>query len=212
MDKHYDVLIEQEAVKLEDIKNKMEDIKRYFLSSSADFTRQWYEQQAKQLVMSNPDAATQMPSEQLRAVKDDVRHLMANSGLHVEAYLNRHSLWWHLAQNDKTYPAYLSKLPEFFSDPFKLVLGKLGAVFSKHQFIQLPEEQYGETYGHESHDFVLIEGTIQYRHAIAYPDQLTHAMQEYGILHEKAKSILQTVERLQLQKKKEQVGELWDSL
>ncbi|MFB9325385.1 hypothetical protein ACFFSY_05550 [Paenibacillus aurantiacus] len=212
VDRNYELLIEQENAKLEDIKNKMEDIKRYFLSSAAEFTRQWYEKQARQIVMNNPDAAALMTGEQLKAVKDDVRQLMANSGMHVDAHLNRSSLWWHLNENDKTYPAYLSKLPEFFADPFKIILGKLGAVFSKHQLLQLPGERYGETYGHETHDFVIVEETIQYRSSLTYPDRLTHAMQEYGILHDKAKGIIQTIERFALQQKKEQIGVLWDSL
>lgn len=210
MEINYDDLIKQEKQNLEQVKTEMDKAKNLFIEKTTDFLKQWFSKKARDYITKDPEKSASLSNETLSLIKSEVNSLIAKSEILVKEKLSKEDFWWHIKENDLTYPTHMTSMPEVIYDEIKFMMGKLGQIFAKHDYFKIEIESL---YGNLSSDYVLSEGKPKYRLTLVLEiNELQTAMQDYGLLREKAKNIIKKIADLELEKKKSRIGEIWDSL
>jgi hypothetical protein len=212
MEKDFDALIKEQQSELVEAKKQMEETKSRFINSAIIFMKQWFEKNARDIVTSDTEKSASLPNEKLAVIKQEVKGLVETTDDLVRSKLERDFFWWHLQENDKSYPTYQHSVPDFITDELKFIMGNLGQIFLNHGFIKIEPESNTKISYDDKSPFVITQGKPKYRYALVSDQELTGVIQQYGKLHEKAKSILSAIEKFELEKKKNNIGDIWDSL
>ncbi|KAA8996337.1 hypothetical protein F4V43_18680 [Paenibacillus spiritus] len=214
--KDYDLLIEEKRREVTEIKMAMEQSRLKFKKALSDFTEQWYRSYARKLIVNNPDTAGQLTDSELQELKNEVEKLAGSACEFVDLHFDKDNLWWHIKENTYGYSEYQDKrIPHILSEEATYLFGRLGLLFKNHNIIKIGVES---GYRDESYkfDFVIDQSgkknEIKLRHIGDFPVHLTGIIKEYGNLHEKAKSSGFQIERLLEEKRRNSIGDLWDSL
>lgn len=212
MNKTFDERIANEKEELSKVKSQMEVVKQKFITEAAEFTKKWYSKEAREIITNNPDKSAKLSDDELKDLKNEVLALIEQTDELVREKFDRDEFWWHIKENPHTYPTYQSRIPDFLQDVLKTLLGKIATIFAKKELIKIDTEYSGERYDANASNFVFKGKDVRYRYGLSNIGNLEGIMQEYGKLHEKAKAHLNQIEKLKLDQKRENIGDIWDTI
>jgi len=191
-------------------KNKAEMANVYdeFLNGMVEFFKVWYIEESKNIVVNNSEIAIKLGEDKLRELKNGVNVLVDEAQTIVQDNLYLEELWWHKKENNLTYSTYSSSLPDFFETRIKIIAGELGGIFEMHDFFKIPSEAMRN----HSVDFVRKGQKIWYKRNLVISKSLMDVYKKYVQLIDKTKTLKYELQNVNDEKKKLNIGDIWDSL
>ncbi|MBD1379237.1 hypothetical protein [Metabacillus arenae] len=212
----FDELISQSLMIKDNLLIQMEECRVEFKNSSKEFIISFFNQNAVKIITDNIELSNNVGSEGLQLLKNDITNLINNIDPVIENKFNVSALWWHLEENDYSYFAETS-LPYHLDKEFRYIFGMLGEIMSSQGYIVTKPTTMPIGYNTED-DIVwaeLEDGLLWvpiYLGEIQYNKELLSIISKYNSLLEEAKSRITEIDRLHLEKEKEEIKNLWSSL
>ncbi|WP_419884987.1 hypothetical protein [Paenibacillus sp. B-A-8] len=209
--RNFDNEIQTKEIEAAAIKEEMAIIQQEFKTELTVFFSDLFRKKSKELVITNPDKAVELGEDKLKKLKTDVENLITNASEIVDRHFENENLWWHMKENNTTYKHYNDhRLPDFLDNPLRFSYGELGKIFEDHSVIKIPLD-HEKTSSYES-GFSKLSGKVKYAYGFDVSKTVIEIYKKYSSLHEKALGLRKEIEKIGLEKKKSQIGDIWDSL
>ncbi|MBA9027122.1 hypothetical protein [Peribacillus huizhouensis] len=213
MSKNYEILILNCESAINDIINKMEEVRIRFKSAAVPYVKEWMGHTARNEIKENPELAEKVGEVRLKELKSEVNILIENAVHLVDEHLDNKTIWWHLnEQQEKSY-CENNRIPDDIEKAIKYIFGQLGVVLSKDGFINVSSAtgQYKYKPWIESGNKYMDEKPI-FPYAIVIPIEMKTIFIEYQTLLKSAQEKIKAIEALKKEQKQTKVAALWDSL
>ena len=221
MAEEFDAQIAAKQRELEAYKLDLEAIKQQFIKDSSAFIGNWYDETAKNFVISESANTLKIGKESLSQMKLKVSELRANAENIATETLSNPSLWWHSNPENKvllcnSYEQYgINRMPEIFDKPLRMALGRLGAILEEYGFnvTMKPSHNNSRISWLDLSTYLYSQPPVPY-----YPlgfdcnNEMLVTLKSYDKIFKRAFSAYHEIERLQQEKQKHQASDLWCSV
>lgn len=218
MSNDFDASIEVKENELKSLKSQMEEVRKQFVHDSTAFISKWYLEQAESYVKGSADITLSLGKDKIKQMKDKVKELQDNTGNITNEFLSDPELWWHLKENkDLSYDYHENAAPRGLDDAIRLALGKLGTILEEFGY----DAKTKSTCGTDSDVWVEYDSTDRYHppngrpyfpHNMEWSNEMKNTIQKYSEMVNQVKNIRFKIFTLDLEKKKNEAGNLWDSV
>ena len=144
----YDEKIEDLTIKIDKTRMKMAPVLATFLNETQIFVTNFYKENIKKYVISNPDITKEYGKEGIRDLKYECRELIKLIPEMVEKYIGNEKFWSHkcpindLKKECKIYPAFSTHYNKSDSnksliESLRQILGYLGILLLKYDYIKI---------------------------------------------------------------------------
>lgn len=206
----FDKKIEILEIELEDINSKLENTKLEALIQLKVFIEEWFEKEARSIIVSNPSLSNSIGVERLKQIKQEVTELIHSVDELVETHLNVQYLWDYNYETGTGFYILGDKMPEKMNVTMRFVLGQLGKILSKDGFVNI-KPTYGSNRQYDVW-FDSATGKVKYPFSLNYPKELITTMKKYDELLRESSSKQSELKRIQKEKAETSVESIWDSL
>ncbi|KMY50292.1 hypothetical protein [Peribacillus loiseleuriae] len=213
MSENYEVSISNYESVINDVINKMEEVRIRFKKAAVPYVKEWMGHTARNEIKENPELAEKVGEKRLKELKSEVNALIENAASLIDVHLDNTTIWWHLNdQQDRSYYEN-NRIPDDIEKAIKYIFGQLGVVLSKDGFINLSSTSGQQKYKAwiESGNKYMDEKPI-FPYAIIIPKEMKAIFIEYQTLIKSAQEKIKTIEALKKEQKQTEVAALWDSL
>ena len=195
----------------------MEELRLQFVTEVVGFAAKWYVETARLYVASHSEITLAMSKEKLASMKNSVNNLVKNAEKTVTSALSGPEVWWHMAPAKNSqlsmYDQFDNRFPETVDRAVRRVLGELGGT--------LEEFGYGVTVGGAKklgYPEFWFEGSEDpetpvrpfFPHLLVWSAQMQDVIRQYSETYKKALALVDEIERLKEENKKQQARDLWD--
>lgn len=204
----FDSEIDKVEIKIEENKAELATVYEEFMNGTVEFFKEWYLEEAKRIVVNNPEIAVKLGEEKLRILKGEVNELAGDTHKIVHEKLEIDGIWWHKVENELDYVTYSLNLPDFLQTKFEIIAGRLGIIFEKHEFFTIPLENMRNN----TSDYVRSNQNVKFVRHFGVSKSLMDTYKKYSKQIEKVKLLKYELQSIISEKKKFNVGDIWDSL
>lgn len=120
---------------LDEIKNKMEQLRLTFVEEAILFTKNWMTEKVEELIISIPEFTNKLTPDQLLSLRVESAKVSSGIEASLREYLDDKSLWWHLDPNSGSSKDRYKNLDSFFDEKYRKLIGSVGKVLSKYGYL-----------------------------------------------------------------------------
>jgi hypothetical protein len=203
MAKNFDGEIAAANQRLKQLNESLVLIRREFLSNAATFLKSYFDKEARDQVMKNPDMTNSLGDERLKQFKDEVRELQKDVANICAKLVNADEHWWDGQEIISRFEVRSDGKTYVLDKPMRLAAGQLGPILERYGYADgrsWREHSPGASEGKPcSPDFV-------------WPVALKEIAKKYRNTINDAKLQIEELSRLDKEKRSCEAGERWDDL
>ena len=210
----YDKSIKEKKDELSSLISELDEIRKRFIQVTGEFTSKWYIEQARKEIKDDPDTAEKLSDDQLKILKSRVNDLSKKAYMISNQFFSASDIWWHLQEEKKPigsgsisseehykYDVYGNRMSEILKKPVHYVLYELGKILREYGFAKpLPHLR---NISSERPDYPI--------YYFECSDKMKEVAKQYSNSVEVASKLLEEINYLKFEKRKNQTESRWDS-
>ena len=199
----------------------MESFRLQFIEETIVFAKKWFEETTKLYVLRYSEITLSMSEEKLAQMKNMVKNLVADADKVVKENLSGQGIWWSLEpRKNESLSLYEqlgddrvgNKFPVSVDIPVRRALGELGTILEKFGYnvtVSAANAAAFPEYWFENNPKKTSEHPF-YPHLLSWSEPMKFALQQYDSLFRSAAWLLNEIERLKEEKKRQEVNRRWN--
>jgi hypothetical protein len=213
----FESTIKKKKNELQPLLAKMEELRRLFVSEVVEFAAKWYEETARVYVATHSEITLKMTKEKLASMKASVNDLIRSSEKSVTSALSDSDVWWHMApaknSQSSMYGQFDNRFPETVDRAVRRALGELGGILEQFGYgvtvSGSNKSSYPEFWFETSED---PENPVRpfFPHLLVWSEPMQDTIGKYSAVYEEALTLVNEIENLKEEQKKQQARDLWD--
>lgn len=211
MQRDLDAEITSAKTQLVTLTNREEEIRKNFISETAQFINNWYWVKIEDIIQEKSQITKQIGVQMLSQMKNDIKQLQVQSAKIVNNLLQDQTLWWHLTPD---------KLPDLstgrqFIEPFdkkiRLAAGELSSILEKYQYLSSPdgEPEIWREFDSSGIRFAP-DARRMYPYHIEWSENMKMLIKEYEDIRNQAYPVIESIINLEMEKSRKEAIDLWN--
>jgi hypothetical protein len=215
--KEFNFLIKKKTDEYQPLLGRMEELRLQFVNEVVIFAAKWYEETARLYVAKHSEITLNMSKEKLASMKACVNNLIRNAEKTVTSALSGAEVWWHMAPTKNSqqsmYEQFDNRFPETVDKAVRRVLGELGGILEEFGYSVTVggsnKWSYPEFWFESSKD---PETAVRpfYPHLLQWSEQMQVTIRRYSEIYKRALALVNEIEYLKEETKKQKARDLWD--
>lgn len=213
MERDFEKEILAQEAELAQMATQMERHRQDFLSATEAFLEPWFLNEAKKVAEHEADTTQGLGPERIASLKAEIReHQKGTRGL-VNQFIGDEALWWHLRPGAQHYHMSEYAVPDILDRAVRLVAGTLAPILERYGYLPRPANR--------GHSLVWREWDASGNHhppnarpsypgSIGWSQAMKAPVRAYAVLRGSAEGTRNALERLKVEKKQAEAGDLWN--
>ena len=211
MQRNLDNEIDFAITQLEMLTTRGEQIHNDFISETNQLMHNWYLLKTEEIIKEKSYINLQIGIPNLAQLKKDIKQLQEQSSKIVNSFLQDKSLWWHLTPFNQSDPYSGHRFTDPFEKAIRLAAGQLALIIEKYKYLSIQEgdheiwREYDSSGNHHAPNARPI-----YPYQIDWSEKMKTLIKEYEALRTKSYPIIESINKLKLEKSRNEATDLWN--
>lgn len=210
MARDYEKELDRTKKHLDDIKEKMEQVRLMFLSDATLFIAELWKKQVEIVVLHEHELTRSLGAEKLSELKGKLESLYQSAPDIVSRIIGDTEHWWHLNPRERFYFVRKNRLPEEFERALRLAVGYVASILEPYGYLKENDGRSGWLEYDASGMHKRQNGQFYFPFRIETPRRLIEHAEQYAELHREAKNKEREIDRIMKEEESVKTKKLWD--